>query len=150
MTAPITSFTGPYRWLSNFHFIDIEFEGVIYPSVEHAYMAAKTLIPEERADILACKTSGQAKRHGMRVTLRPNWDNMSFPYMKVFNTLKYNDPELREKLLATEDAILIEGNTWGDKRWGAVWDDKNGWEGQNLLGHLLMDIRAELRIHWEK
>ena len=44
------------------------------------------------------------------------------------------------RLLATGDAELIEGNTWGDRYWGIV----NG-AGENRLGTLLMDRRAELR-----
>ena len=52
---------------------------------------------------------------------------------------KFQNAEMREKLLATEDAILIEGNNHGDRYWGMV----NG-EGQNKLGKLLMRIRSEI------
>ena len=46
------------------------------------------------------------------------------------------NPKLAEMLLATEDAILIEGNTWGDKFWGVC----NG-VGENNLGKVLMYVR---------
>jgi predicted NAD-dependent protein-ADP-ribosyltransferase YbiA (DUF1768 family) len=39
----IEHFTKENRWLSNYHLIDIEYEGVIYPSTEHAFQAAKQL-----------------------------------------------------------------------------------------------------------
>lgn len=48
--------------------------------------------------------------------------------------------ELADKLLATGDAYLEEGNTWGDRIWGTV----NG-SGANRLGVILMQIRAELK-----
>lgn len=43
-------------------------------------------------------------------------------------------------MLATGDAYLEEGNTWGDRIWGTV----NG-SGANRLGVILMQIRAELK-----
>lgn len=43
MSTSITSFKDKYRWLSNFWPAQIEFEGIKYPSVEHAYVASKTL-----------------------------------------------------------------------------------------------------------
>jgi hypothetical protein len=45
------------------------------------------------------------------------------------------------RLLATGGAELIEGNTWDDRYWGVVVDGV----GQNRLGQLLMQRRAELR-----
>ena len=50
------------------------------------------------------------------------------------------DEALKTNLLKTGDAILIEGNTWGDKIWGQV----NG-VGENNLGKILMRIREELK-----
>ena len=50
------------------------------------------------------------------------------------------NPQLREMLLATGDAYLEEGNTWGDRTWGTV----NG-VGANNLGRILMDVREGLR-----
>ena len=47
---------------------------------------------------------------------------------------------LKTKLLKTGDAMLIEGNTWGDRIWGQV----NG-VGENNLGKILMRIREELK-----
>jgi len=55
--------------------------------------------------------------------------------------LKFTKHEsLKEKLLATGDEELVEGNDWNDRVWGKV----DG-VGENHLGRLLMKIRAELR-----
>jgi predicted NAD-dependent protein-ADP-ribosyltransferase YbiA (DUF1768 family) len=53
---------------------------------------------------------------------------------------KFSDPVLKEKLLATGGAVLVEGNTWGDTFWGVY--KRNG---MNHLGRLLMKVRAECR-----
>lgn len=52
------------------------------------------------------------------------------------------NPTLTKKLLATEDAILVEGNTWHDTYWGYDMRQKRG---QNKLGKILMQVRRELR-----
>ena len=44
----IDSFGGEYSFLSNFHKCKVEFEGMTYPSVEHAFQAAKNPDPERR------------------------------------------------------------------------------------------------------
>ena len=48
--------------------------------------------------------------------------------------------ELGEKLKATGDGQIVEGNTWGDTFWGVC-----GGRGQNWLGRLLMERRALLQ-----
>lgn len=48
--------------------------------------------------------------------------------------------DLRCKLLTTGDAMLVEGNTWGDTVWGVCQG-----KGENRLGKILMRVRKELR-----
>ena len=50
------------------------------------------------------------------------------------------NPDLMEKLSATKQALLVEGNDWQDTFWGF---DFNLGYGKNMLGQLLMKIRAE-------
>ena len=66
----IISFKGEYFFLSNFYFCPVEMKNVIYPSVEHAYQAAKTFVEAERAWILCASASSIAKKRGKKVTLR--------------------------------------------------------------------------------
>lgn len=59
---------------------------------------------------------------------------------------KFKNPELREKLLSTSDAELVEGNTWHDNVWGNCNCPRCiEIEGQNNLGKTLMKIRKEIR-----
>jgi len=139
-TKPINSFRGENSFLSNMSDSPVKLGGVEYPTVEHAFQAAKTIDPSERAKILAAKTAGEAKRIGKTVTLRKNWNQMREEVMEKALRAKFEqNPELKKKLLDTGDVDLIEGNTWGDTFWGEV----NG-KGQNKLGKLLMKIRDEL------
>jgi predicted NAD-dependent protein-ADP-ribosyltransferase YbiA (DUF1768 family) len=56
--------------------------------------------------------------------------------------LKFADPDLAARLLATGDRELIEGNTWWDTTWGCVRTKDGGWKGRNELGKTLMRVRA--------
>lgn len=150
MQRLITSFTdsiitGNYFFLSNFYPCPVEYEGTLYPTSEHAYQAGKTLDEKERLAIQACKTPGQAKRIGQKVTLRRNWDQWKDTVMFVILLEKFTQCDMRQKLLSTGHAKLIEGNDWGDTYWGMVKDENGQWKGENKLGEMLMGIRAALR-----
>jgi predicted NAD-dependent protein-ADP-ribosyltransferase YbiA (DUF1768 family) len=54
-------------------------------------------------------------------------------------------PTLREKLLATGEEELVEGNYWHDNFWGACSCRKcEGREKHNHLGRILMKVRSGL------
>ena len=141
MTAVIDSFTGEYDFLSNFHpspvclGTDRSFRAT---TVEHAFQALKTADLEEQLLVLTQPTPGKAKRAGRKVTMRGNWNVIRDGVMYDLLSKKFEDPILKEKLLATGDAELIEGNDWGDTYWG-----KCKGEGENILGILLMQVRVE-------
>lgn len=136
----IDRFSGKYRFLSNFHPIDVGYDGVVYPSVEHAFQAAKTLNVGLRSAIRTAGSPAAAKSMGRALRLREDWEEVKVEVMAELLARKFSHPELRQMLLATGEQELIEGNTWGDKIWGVC----DG-EGQNYLGRLLMDLRAALR-----
>jgi ribA/ribD-fused uncharacterized protein len=139
----IASFTGQHRFLSNFFPARVILDGEAYASIEHAYQAAKTTDAAARAPFREPKlTPGAAKRLGRRVLLRTDWESVKFDVMKDLVRQKFAVPELRDRLMATGSASLIEGNTWGDRIWGMV--EKDGeLVGANHLGRILMEVRAE-------
>lgn len=139
----IESFSGKYRFLSNFFPAPINADGLRYPTVEHAFQAAKTLDEDDRDRIRFAASPGEAKRLGRRVQLREDWEERKLALMEHLLRLKFQAPALRARLVETHPALIIEGNTWGDTYWGAVRTD-NGWEGENHLGELLMKIREEI------
>jgi ribA/ribD-fused uncharacterized protein len=141
MTQIIDRFEDEYEFLSNFHLRPVMYRSLRWPTREHAYQAMKTTIMREQERIrLEAPTPGVAKRMGQRVTLRPNWDQRRLPFMKSILDHAFVDKSLlAQKLVNTRDAILIEGNTWGDTFWGQC-----GGEGENNLGILLMKRRQAL------
>lgn len=141
----ITEFRGSYRWLSNFHLIDVEFEGTVYPSTEHAYQAAKTLNQEVRAQIAKLPSPSAAKKYGsdpLKTPLRQDWDEPTrLATMEMILREKFKDPMLAKLLAGTNNAELVEGNTWGDQFWGI-----SRGSGSNHLGKILMKIRKEIQL----
>lgn len=131
-------------------------------SAEHAFHMLKTKSQEERQWIADAPNSfgpGGAKSRGRRVTLRSDWDEPANPdsfgigetshtfwlvkdlCMLYVQRQKYTLPSLAAALLRTYDWELEEGNNHGDKYWGTV----DG-QGENRLGQILMQVRAELRV----
>jgi ribA/ribD-fused uncharacterized protein len=121
------------------------YRGIAYPTSEHAYQAAKTINEIQRMNISILNTPAEAKRYGKTVKLRPYWDEMKADVMTEIVRAKFiQNPSLIEKLLATDDAILEEGNTWGDTYWGIC----KG-KGENHLGKILMELRDCLNTNTE-
>ena len=137
----ILGFFGPYRFLSNFHQCPVYFEGVLYPSTENAFMAAKTLNLEERKQFEDIEPK-EAKAIGRKIQLRSDWEEVKFDVMLAVCFDKfYRNKSIRQKLLDTGDAYLEETNHWGDLIWGA---NEFG-EGKNSLGQILMHLRDVFR-----
>lgn len=141
MKTPINSFNNEFAFLSNFYSSPIVYEGIEYPTVEHAFQAAKTFDFETRVKIAAATTPGQAKRLGRSVTLRSDWEQVKDSIMEELVRRKFqSSTSLCLQLWSTGDRELIEGNTWNDTYWGVC----NG-VGRNQLGKTLMKIREELK-----
>lgn len=133
----IDNFEGRYRFLSNFFVRELFYDGILYPSSEHAYQAAKSLDFDVRQRIARCSTPGTAKKAGKQVKLRPNFDTLKGDIMFEIVLKKFAaNSDLREKLVKTSGYSLVEGNTWDDTYWGVC----NG-VGQNQLGIILMRVR---------
>lgn len=146
----ITKFKGEYRWLSNFWAVQVILDGTVYPSVEHAYVAAKTLDQQVREKIRRLPTAADAKKFGRRIgksiSFRPAWnDNFKVRLMRDLLRQKFTDPDLRQRLIATGDEELVEINFWHDQVWGRCSCAKCGGAGENWLGRLLMEVRRECR-----
>ncbi|MEZ0230956.1 MAG: NADAR family protein [Planctomycetota bacterium] len=140
-TDPIGSFTEEHAFLSNFHYSVVHWDGREYPTVEHAFQAAKTSDEDERRLVREASSPAQAKKLGKKVTLRSDWETVKIDIMEQLVREKFTKhAALRAALLETGERELIEGNTWGDRFWGKV----RG-AGKNHLGKILMRVREELQ-----
>lgn len=142
----ILGFRGPHFFLSNFyplsHPLVEVFQGatITYPTLEHAYQAAKSTQVQVRLALAGQITAGHAKRHGRAIKARTNWDRIKDEVMLSWLRQKFADPHLGELLRTTGDATLVEVNHHGDRYWGT----DVFLEGENRLGELLMQVREEL------
>jgi ribA/ribD-fused uncharacterized protein len=133
----IEEFYGEYRWLSNFWPAEINVNGWVFTTNEHAYQAAKSLDQHDWTMIQGLKLAGEAKRFGSKLTLRPDWDQIKLDVMRELTALKYDQhATLRNKLMDTKGIELIEGNNWNDTFWGV-----SRGVGQNWLGRIIMEYR---------
>jgi len=138
----IGPFRAEYGFLSNFYQVRIKFDNITYPTVEHAYQAAKTLNSYKRRWVRDQTSPGRAKWAGRALVIREDWEEVKLLIMEKLVLQKFTDhASLRRKLFATSDAELVEINTWGDMYWGVC-----GGTGENHLGKILMKVREELRI----
>lgn len=142
----IDKFFGKFRAFSNFYIYSVIYDGVVYPSNENAFQAAKTKdlalrIPFQKY------TSSEAKRNGAKdkLVLRNDWEDIRLSVMREINTTKFTTSAyLKSVLLSTDGIELIEGNYWHDNFWGICYCRKCPKKGENNLGKILMEIRQEL------
>lgn len=141
-SIPIKVFNGEHKFLSNFFYSPICYDGIVYETAEHAYQAQKTNDKIWKERIRSAPTPAAARRTGKFVIIKPEWGNIKLDVMEQILKIKFGfgNSNLRKMLLATGTKELIEGNTWNDTFWG-VCDGK----GENHLGIILMKIRAELK-----
>ena len=136
----IDTFRGDYFFLSNFYEATVTYKGLTYGTSEAAYQAQKCMAEEEKAEFCAISPKA-AKEKGHLMQQRPDWDCVKVGVMEEIVRCKFaQNEDLKAMLLGTGDAILEEGNTWGDTFWGVV----TSGHGQNHLGKILMKIRSEL------
>lgn len=162
------TFEGNNEWgfLSNFWVGEpLVYRTRSYMSGEHMFQAFKARNWADHDKINLAATPGEAKANGRHyLHLRMDWERVKFDVMRVVLRTKFQrGREEATLLLATGDAVLIEGTTWGDRVWGVdlkagrkalegmgespQWEGGEGWEaapGRNWLGVLLMARRAEL------
>ena len=131
--------------LSNFSSFSVQWRGHRYPTSEHVYHVEKFRnYRGDIADMIAFAPSAHeafkiAERH--KADRRPDWDEIKVEVMREILRAKAMQHEyVHLKLLATGDRELVE-NSWRDDFWG--WGPNR--DGQNMLGKLWMEIRAELR-----
>lgn len=145
MVKRIEQFRGQYFFLSNFYDAPVTYLGLTYQNNEAAFQSAKVIGTKQESQRQAFThlAPNEAKRKGRHVSLRSDWEKTKDQVMYEIVKDKFtNNPDLQEKLLATGNAILTEGNTWHDVYWGYDIRQKRG---QNKLGKILMRVRQELK-----
>jgi len=128
-----------------------------YKTAEHYMMVGKAKLfndDEILEKILNAETPNQAKALGRKVkNFDPKlWDEHKYEIVRQGNFLKFSqNEEFKEFLLSTEYKILVEASPY-DKIWGIGMLETNlkaenpsEWNGENLLGFALMEVRDLLK-----
>lgn len=142
----------PFGAFSNLYPRPIEFDGEVYLTAEHAYQAGKAAKKAVRQWILSAPSPSLVAMaaHGLYSwDVVPNWATTKFDRMRAVLFAKYRQHEdLRTLLLSTGEKRLVEAATTNNAV-NRLWGEVNG-KGENMLGKLLMEVRAELRKETSK
>jgi ribA/ribD-fused uncharacterized protein len=146
----IPRFDGDHFFLSNFYEAPTKFPmgvgEVVMPTGEAAFQAAKFHAMNPADDrqkyilsVANAATPSKAKYLGRSVKIDlDKWESIKVQCMREIVWQKfYQHPDLRQKLMATDSAMLVEGNTWGDTYWG-----RSEGKGYNKLGVILTEVRG--------
>ena len=131
-------------------------EGIHYKTAEHYMMAQKALLFNDQEiyqQIISCNSPGEAKALGRKVRNfnQQVWEANCFDIVIKGNLEKFGQhPALAEFLKNTNQRILVEASPV-DHIWGIGLDQNNtdaknpyAWNGTNLLGYALMEVRDQL------
>jgi ribA/ribD-fused uncharacterized protein len=132
-----------YGCFSNFSAHGIELKGVWWPTSEHYFQAQKFAGTDHEEAVRRAKTPKQAAEMGRDRArpLRPDWEQVKDDIMREAVRQKFlKHKDIQQILLGTGDEELIEA-TSNDYYWGC---GTNG-TGKNMLGKILMEVRAEIR-----
>jgi ribA/ribD-fused uncharacterized protein len=132
-----------YGCFSNFSDHPFSLDGKGWPTSEHYFQAQKFAgTPDEDAvrnansPMIAARLGRSRKR-----PLRRDWESVKVDVMRRAVLAKFEaHADIREVLLGTGDEAIVEETT-NDYYWGC---GANG-NGKNMLGKILMEVRAVLR-----
>ena len=143
--------------LSQWYDCWFEVEGVLYHTTEQYMMASKARLfgdDEVLQEIMEAPTPFEYKSQGRKIRGfdAEAWDAKKYDIVVEDNKAKFSqNPALKEFLLSTGDSLLAEASPY-DTIWGiglgredALKGGVDQWQGENLLGCALMDVRDWLR-----
>lgn len=141
--SKIDSFTEYFDFLHNNFQTPVYFSGILYPSVSHAYHAARSNDERTRRAILNAETFQALGNIALRINDPIDWQERKVKIMEQLVRDKFRrSKELQERLKLTEGRELVMTYTDNNSKnnfWGVVKGN-----GQNQLGRILMKIREDL------
>lgn len=142
---------------SQWYYSPFSEDGITYPTAEHYMMAKKALLFDNMNiynQILNSKEPQVAKMLGRSIEgfKQDVWNQHKFDIVYQGNILKFSqNKKLLDYLLSTEEKIIVEASPY-DTIWGIGLGEKDPkaknietWNGENLLGFVLMEARDFFR-----
>lgn len=149
----IEGFKESHQFLSNMYPVEIAIvtksRSQSFGSVEAAFQSMKFLDPQLQVQFLTLDGYAAKKlARALKDSIRPDWMDIRVRVMAYCLQQKFSHPELRQALLNTGLARIVEANYWHDNFWGACTCGKCApLTKTNMLGQLLMQIRGEIHEH---
>lgn len=136
-------FLGEHSFLSNFYLTDVKYKGRVYKTVEHLFQIAKCVKESDKEKIRCAATAKMAKILGRFVEVRTDWEEKKEKIMEKILRIKFQKKSKMKRLLnETGDKRLVHLNYWHDTFWGVCACTQHKRTGKNMLGVILMKIRA--------
>ena len=146
-----------YGCFSNWYHAEFDYAGRHYHNVEQYMMFQKVMMFQQydlAEKIMQTKDPAKCKKLGRTKFPEFNgdvWDKTCYTIVKRGVKAKFTqNPRIQKILLSTGNSLLAECSP-SDKKWGIGIDindpkkeDISKWNGQNLLGRILMEVREEL------
>jgi ribA/ribD-fused uncharacterized protein len=143
--------------LSQWWMAPFRFQGREYYTAEHWMMACKARLfgdEEILEEIFRTDSPAAAKELGRRVSGFDGkvWDQHKYEFVREGNLHKFGQHiELQKYLLSTGEKVIVEASPY-DRIWGIglragdkASQHPDTWQGQNLLGFALMEVRDMIR-----
>lgn len=134
---------GEHGYMSNFAAYPTKIEGKFYKTVEHYFQSQKFVNTKYEKKVKEASGPMEAASLGRNRSypLRRDWESVKNAIMEKAIVAKFSQySDLKQKLLNTGNSVLVE-NSPTDYYWGC---GKNK-SGKNMLGHILMKVREQLR-----
>ena len=152
---------GEWGIFSNFARTPITIEGVTFNSSEHLFQLMKFKNPVVVSNIMNGITSNGKKCYQIKKTVksyekefrREDWGAMIIDAMKFCLMKKYEQSaDFRAKLQESKGRFIVEDQTTMPKKSPDAWGVKpseDNFEGPNLLGRLLMELRDNGTLEYQ-
>jgi ribA/ribD-fused uncharacterized protein len=140
---PVFFYPKEFYVFDNFSSFQVEYDGQLWPTSEHAFQAAKFkgFEPDVVQQVLEARSAHDAQKiaHKYKGKRNPDWEDVAEGIMKDILRCKVEQhPYVLKKLLESGDREIIE-DSWRDSEWG--WGENR--DGENKLGKLWVEIREE-------
>lgn len=131
--------------LDNRYLTPIEYNGIIYPSVENAFQSSRFKDPSIKRKFITFTPHEAAYRGNHFITTIDDWQHIKHDIMYQLLRKKFENPILKKALLDTKDSSLVITNNVHDNEWGSCTCRICNNSGENKVGIMLMELRNEFQ-----
>lgn len=125
----------------------VEYNGVLYPTVEHAYHCQRYIDPKIIEKIKTARSPFKAWEVSQKYKSQqvPDFNERKVEILTEINRTKLKQHEdIKKAIIDSGNVPIIKHITTGPKADG-FWDDGEDGEGRNEIGKIWMKLREELK-----